>query len=42
MQRSRVLVPAIEGFRRSFSRFEQLDALFLGFILFALIFDALR
>ena len=31
-----------KGFRRIFSRFEKLDALFLGFILFALIFDALR
>ncbi len=32
----------LKGFRRIFSRFEKLDALFLGFILFALIFDALR
>ena len=31
----------LKGFRRIFSRFEKLDALFLGFILFALIFDAL-
>ena len=29
----------LKGFRRIFSRFEKLDALFLGFILFALIFD---
>ena len=32
----------LKGFRRIFSRFEKLDALFLGFILFTLIFDALR
>ena len=32
----------LKGFRRIFSRFEKLDALFLGFILFALIYDALR
>ena len=32
----------LKGFRRIFSRFEKLDALFLGFILFALILDALR
>ena len=32
----------LKGFRRIFSRFEKLDTLFLGFILFALIFDALR
>lgn len=32
----------IKGFRRIFSRFEKLDALFLGFISFALIVDALR
>ena len=31
----------LKGFRRIFSRFEKLDTLFLGFILFALIFDAL-
>ena len=30
----------LKGFRRIFSRFEKLDALFLGFILFAR--DALR
>ncbi len=28
----------LKGFRRIFSRFEKLDALFLGFILFALIY----
>ena len=32
----------LKGFRRIFSRFEKLDALFLGFILFPLILDALR
>ena len=32
----------LKGFRRIFSRFEKLDALFLGFILFALILDVLR
>ena len=31
----------LKGFRRIFSRFEKLDVLFIGFILFALIFDAL-
>ena len=32
----------LKGFRRIFSRFEKMDVLFLGFILFALILDALR
>ena len=32
----------LKGFRRIFSRFDKLDALFLGFVLVALIFDALR
>ena len=32
----------LKGFRRICSRFEKLDALFLGFILIALIVDALR
>ena len=32
----------LKGFRWIFSRFEKLDALFLGFILFALILDTLR
>ena len=32
----------LKGFRRIFTRFEKLDALFLGFILFALIVDAVR
>lgn len=32
----------LKGFRRIFSRFEKLDALFLGFVHFALIADALR
>ena len=32
----------LKGYRRIFSRYEKLDVLFLGFILFALIFEALR
>ena len=32
----------LKGFRRIFSRFEKLDALFFGFIHFALIYDAVR
>ena len=32
----------LKAFRRIFSRFDKLDVLFLGFILLALIFDALR
>jgi transposase len=32
----------LKGFRRIFSRFEKLDVLFLGFLLFALIVEALR
>ena len=32
----------MKGFRRIFSRFEKLDVVFLGFISFALIVDALR
>ena len=32
----------LKRFRRIFSRFEKLDALFLGFVLFALIYDAVR
>jgi hypothetical protein len=32
----------LEGFRRIFSRFEKLDVLFLGFLNFALIIEALR
>ena len=32
----------LKGFRQIFSRFEKLDTLFLGFILFALIYDDLR
>ena len=31
----------LKGYRRIFSRFEKLDVLFLGFILFALICEAL-
>ena len=36
------LFRSLKGYRRIFSRFEKLDALFIGFILFALIADALR
>ena len=32
----------LKGFRRIFSRFEKLDTLFLGFLYFALIIEALR
>ena len=32
----------LKGFRRIFSRFEKLDVVFLGFIVFALIVEALR
>ena len=32
----------LKGFRRIFTRFEKLDVVFLGFILFALIVDAVR
>ena len=32
----------MKGFHRIFSRFEKLDVVFLGFISFALIVDALR
>ncbi len=32
----------LKGFRRIFSRFEKLDVLFLAFLYFALIVDALR
>ena len=32
----------LKGFRRIFSRFEKLDVLFVGFIHFALIVEALR
>ena len=32
----------LKGFRRIFSRIEKLDVVFLGFIVFALIVDALR
>ena len=31
-----------KGFRRIFSRFEKLDAIFLGFLTFALIIEVLR
>ena len=32
----------LKGFRRLFTRFEKLDVLFLGFIVFALIVEASR
>ena len=32
----------LKAFRSIFSRFERLDVIFLGFVVFALIFDALR
>jgi transposase len=32
----------LKGYRRTFSRFEKLDVIFLGFISFALIADGLR
>ncbi len=32
----------LKGFRRIFSRFEKLDAMFLGFLCFALVADGLR
>jgi transposase len=32
----------LQGFRRIFSRFENLDVLFLGFLTFALTVEALR
>jgi transposase len=32
----------LKGFRRIFSRFEKLDVMFIAFIHFALIFEALR
>ena len=32
----------LKGYRRVFSRFDKLDVLFLGFIVLALIVDALR
>ena len=32
----------LKGFRRIFTRYDKLDVMFSGFILFALIYDALR
>jgi len=32
----------LKGFRRIFSRFDKLDVMFMAFIHFALIFEALR
>ena len=36
------LFRCLKGFRRIFSRFEKLDAIFLGFLVFVLIVEALR
>src|SRR4030095_815271 len=36
------LFPPLKGFRRIFSRFEKLDVMFIAFINFALIVEALR
>ena len=36
------LLRRLKGFRRIFSRFEKLDALFLAFISFTLMLDTLR
>ena len=36
------LFPRLKGFRRIFSRFEKLDVVFLAFVSFALIVEALR
>ena len=41
-QRNREAVPAVEGVSSHLLTFEKLDVIFLGFISFALIFDALR
>ena len=32
----------LKGYRRVFSRFEKLDAIFLGFVVFVLVVDSLR
>ncbi len=32
----------LKGFRRVFSRFDQLDVMYLGFVVFALVIDTLR
>ena len=36
------LFPRLKGFRRIFTRYDKLDAIFLGFIALALIVEALR
>ena len=36
------LFPRLKGFRRIFSRFEKLDVVFMAFIYFAFIVEALR
>jgi hypothetical protein len=37
-----LLLSTLKGFRRIFSRFEKLDVVFLAFLCFALIVEALR
>jgi len=32
----------LKGYRRIFSRFEKLDAMFVGFLNFVLVYDGLR
>ena len=41
-QRGRAPVRRLKGFHRVFSRFEKLDVMFLGFVVFALVIDALH
>lgn len=36
------LIRRLKGFRRIFSRFDKLDKIFLGFIYFSLVVEALR
>ena len=40
VQRSRTIVPMLKGFLRILLRFEKLDVIFLGLIVFVLIFNA--
>ena len=32
----------LKGFRRAFTRYDKIDKMYLGFVVFAIIFDALR
>jgi hypothetical protein len=41
-KRNRTLFRRLKGFRRIFTRFEKLDVVFLAFLSFALIVEALR